>query len=213
MAAPSALRTLYDVFVEKYLRKVSLYAATASVTCGVHIGTIVGTLKNCKVSVLNRCTSDDTLSLRLLLDSLTETLALLPPGERARVAKELGVDPDTPHGPSPLERRCRDVAALAQNIDVQTLNLGTCVAPPGARINLQFINTGSAAANCGMEAAVHALVPRAALVPVHNRLALDKSTVVRLLSVAGVVMLILLAFALIRRTVTLRYRYGAPLYI
>lgn len=213
MAEPSTLSTLYDVFVEKYLRKVSLYATAATVTCGVHIGAVVGTLKNCKVRILNRCTSNDALSFRLLVDALFETLALLPPGERERVARDLGLDLHAPRGNTPLERRCRDYAALAQNIDVQTLNLGTCVAPPGSRIDIALINTGSAAANCGMEAAVRAFLERAPLVPVHNRVSLDRDTAARLLAAAGAVLLILVALALIRRVVTLRYRYSAALYI
>ncbi|QGN68016.1 S-S bond formation pathway protein [Equine molluscum contagiosum-like virus] len=211
MAAP--LSTLYDVFLAKYLHKMGLAARAARVTCAIHIGSILGTLRGCTVSVLNRCNNNDRLSFALLAEAFAETAAMLPAAQRAALAAELGLDPDAPRAPSALERHCRARAALTQNIDLQTLHVGSCEAPPGRTLELRVVNSGSAAANCGLEAVLRALTRQPALVPVEARLPLPRATLARLLATAAVLLLLLLTLRAVRRRLRLQYRYGAYLYV
>ncbi|AAC55144.1 MC016L [Molluscum contagiosum virus subtype 1] len=212
--ASAALSTLYGAFVARYLRKLSLYSTTNSVTCAIHVGRIVGTLQNCSVRILNRCNNNDQLSFRLLLEAFAETVNLLPPKQRAEIAAQVGVDLEAAsHEESRLERKCRAHAALVQSIDVQTLNVGTCIAPPGRSLAIQVVNSGSAAANCGLEAIIRSLSQRPAFVPVDARRALCPGALARLLAAAAAVLLALLALAALRRRLRLRYQYATDLYV
>ncbi|ASC55521.1 vaccinia virus F9L-like protein [Seal parapoxvirus] len=205
LAAPGSL---YDVFLAKFLRALAARAAPASAACAVRVGAVRGRLRNCELMVLNRCHTDASDALALASEALAETLAALPQADRIAVANELGVDPKAPKLlPDPA---CASAeSTLAQNVDIQTLNLGDCGAPDGRRVRIALVNSGHAAANCALARVATALARRT---PVRREGSLASGSMPPwsvLLSVATVTVIGAVAVSLLKRALKLRFRFAA----
>ncbi len=200
---PAAPGSLYDVFLARFLRRLAARAAPASAACAVRVGAVRGRLRNCELVVLNRCHADAAGALALASAALAETLAELPRADRLAVARELGVDPEHPElTPDPA---CAGESALAQNIDIQTLDLGDCGDPKGRRLRVALVNSGHAAANCALARVATALTRR---VPASRHGLAEGGTPpwTLLLAVAAVTVLGVVAVSLLRRALRVRYR-------
>ncbi|USH15894.1 membrane protein [Orf virus] len=205
---PAAPGSLYDVFLARFLRRLAARAAPASAACAVRVGAVRGRLRNCELVVLNRCHADAADALALASAALAETLATLPAADRLAVARELGVDPEHPElTPDPA---CAGESALAQNIDIQTLDLGDCGDPRGRRLRVALVNSGHAAANCALARVATALTRR---VPASRHSLAEGGTPpwTLLLAVAAVTVLSVVAVSLLRRALRIRFRYSKPI--
>ncbi|ABJ08927.1 hypothetical protein CRV036 [Nile crocodilepox virus] len=202
---------LFDLVVANYLRRLALYAGVARSDCAIHVGEIRGRLGgNCRVRLVNKCNSNAAVSFALLLESLEEVLDLAAPADKRAIGRSLGVDFDTFRSrTTDLERRCRAEADLRNDLDVQTIHLGECDSP--VPLEFQFVNSGSAVANCGLAAVFRALSARATSAPVEARVPVGRAdrwlAAGALLAIAACLAIV----ALLRTTVTLRYRYATYL--
>ncbi|WZD65993.1 membrane protein [Bovine papular stomatitis virus] len=202
--------SLYDAFLARFLRALAARAAPASAACAVRVGAVRGRLRNCELVVLNRCHTDATEALALASSALADTLASIPREDRIAVAKELGVDPDKPQlTPDPACAAAE--GALAQSIDLQTLDIGDCGVPGGRRVRIALVNSGHAATNCALAKVASALTKR---VPVRRQEGLAAGGMPPwsvLLSVAAVVVVGTVAVSLLRRALRLRFRFATRL--
>ncbi|AST09238.1 substrate for poxvirus S-S bond formation pathway [Murmansk poxvirus] len=212
MAETKEFKTLYNLFIDRYLQKLAQHSIPTNISCAIHIGEIIGKFKNCALRITNKCMSNSKLSFTLMIESFIEVVALLPEKDRKAIAEEIGIDlNDPPNAVSRLERNCNASADVSNIVDIQEFNVGECQAPPGQHILLQIINTGSAEANCGLQTIIKSLNKVYVPNTIDNRLPFYKPWFI-----AGVV-IILVIFAIavccIRRKLALKYRYGTFLYV
>ncbi|AEN03613.1 substrate for poxvirus S-S bond formation pathway [Yokapox virus] len=212
MAETKEFKTLYNLFIDKYLQKLSQHSIPTNVSCVIHIGEILGNFKNCALRITNKCMKNSKLSFTLMIESFIEIASLLPEKDRKAIAEEIGIDlEDPPHFISRLEKNCNATSDVSNIVDIQKFNIGECKAPPGHHINLQIVNTGSAEANCGLQTIVRSLnkihVPNI----IDNKLPFYKPWFIA----GAVIILIILVISIccIRRKMALKYRYGTFLYI
>ncbi|QGT48841.1 ORF046 [Saltwater crocodilepox virus] len=202
---------LFDLVVANYARRLALYAGVARSDCAIHVGEIRGRLGgNCRIRLVNKCNSNAAVSFTLLLESLEEVLDLVAPADKRAIGRRLGVDFDTFRSQTTdLERRCRAEAYLSNDLDVQTIHLGECDSP--VPLEFQFVNSGSAVANCGLAAVFRELAKRETGAPVQARVPVERAEYWLVAAAFLAVAACLLVVALLRATVTLRYRYAAYL--
>ncbi|AIZ77382.1 hypothetical protein SB87_gp129 [Parapoxvirus red deer/HL953] len=203
--------SLYDVFLARFLRELAARAAPASAACAVRVGAVRGRLRNCELVVLNRCHTDSADALALASDALAATLSELPRADRLSVARELGVDPQKPVLAPDAACASAAESALAQSIDLQTLDLGDCGDPRGRRVRVALVNSGHASTNCVLARVAAALLRRMPHRPASSLAMGGMPPWKLLLAVAAASVVGVIAVSLLRRALRLRFRFAAPM--
>ncbi|ANS71101.1 s-s bond formation pathway protein [Pteropox virus] len=210
MAATKPVKTLYDMFADRYMELLAIYAVPTNITCAIHIGNISGTLNGCALKIINRCNNNTKLSYSLLTQAFLETISKLPINEQKKIADKVGIDLNLKPGEtSKLEQQCSATASVTSIIDVQNLNIGTCVSPPGQHILIQFINTGSASANCGINTILQALVNNYEIPIIKPTISFNNPWIIALSVI--ITFIIIISVSSLRRRIKLAYKYGATL--
>ncbi|AWU47058.1 S-S bond formation pathway protein [Sea otter poxvirus] len=209
MATTKYIDTLYDLFVNRYMELLSHNTEPANITCAIHIGQVIGTLKGCSLRLINRCNNNTELSFSLMIQALLETIRKLPIHEQERIANEIGIDLHTTSRVSELEQRCSTTVEVSEIIDVQNLNVGSCIAPDGHRVLIQFINTGSAVANCGLNTILQSLTNKYIHIPINNKLSLGTPWIIILSFL--LICLMIISICSLKRRIKLAYKYNTIL--
>lgn len=111
-------------------------ANTASSSrCQIYIGTISGVLNGCTINLINQCTNNNSYEMLSSAISIVEDLT------NNKAIR--GIFTQAAPG-------CLAQAALEQSITITSFDVGICNAPQGQTLEFNFINSGSARANCQM---------------------------------------------------------------
>ncbi|ABQ43497.1 hypothetical protein [Tanapox virus] len=208
------VNTLYDLFIEKYLQRLSLHSVPTNINCGIHIGEVNGELKRCNLRIINKCLNNPRLSFILMIESFLEVIDTLPEREKKEIADELGIDINAGSKIiSELERKCNASSDVNNIINIQSFNAGNCIAPENTYILLQVINTGSAESNCGLEAILKSMNKRYIQEnKIINKLPLSEKPWF-IICVVVIFMVFVIAISSLRRKIGFRYKYGSFLYV
>ncbi|AXY05075.1 hypothetical protein [Fowlpox virus] len=210
MENQQVISNLYYLFSEKYLEKLNQHPDTNNVRCGIHIGYLSGEAKNCIVSIINACNSNEQKSFQLLIESLIETIENLPEKQQKEIAKSIGINIDDYKAgkKTELQQHCEAYANLTQHIDIQHFNIGTCYSPNDKYTDIKIINTGSALSNCGVEIILNKIKTNNPIVPIDNKLSMESFSIKWFIIYIVLCVLILLLLGYIYRTVRIKYTYG-----
>lgn len=107
----------------------------ASANCQIYIGTIAGILNGCVINLVNQCTSSN--SYEMLASAIS-------------IVADMTKNPNMTGVFTQASGRCLAQAALEQSITISSFDIGECNALPGQTLEFNFINSGSARANCQM---------------------------------------------------------------
>ncbi|AUI80593.1 S-s bond formation pathway protein [White-tailed deer poxvirus] len=208
------INTLYNLFVDRYLQNLSLYSVPVNTTCGIHVGEIRGVFNRCKLRIINRCLNNPKLSFVILVKTFKDIVNTLPQKEREELADEIGIDlkNDDVSYVSELERRCNASADVNNIINVETFDVGNCSAPEDKYILLQIINSGTAEANCGLNAVMNALNKRYVPDPtIYNSLPFSKPWFI--IGSVIICFIFILGICSIKRKISYKYKYSPYLYV
>jgi hypothetical protein len=109
--------------------------SSASARCQIYIGTITGILNGCTINLINQCTNNNSYEMLRSAISIVEDLT--------NNRSIMGIFTQSASG-------CITQAELEQNITISSFDVGICNAPQGQSLEFNFINSGSARANCQM---------------------------------------------------------------
>ncbi|AOA32982.1 S-S bond formation pathway protein [Goatpox virus Pellor] len=208
--------TLYNLFIERYLQNLSLYSVPVNTTCGIHISEIKGTLKGCKLKIINLCIDDKELSFYLLIKTFKEFANTLSQNEKYELANEVGIDLDNQDKNYIPEiiRKCTSTSTVTNVIDIQTFDIGECIAPNGKNILLQIINSGTSEANCVMNTIMKSMSNRYTINNyIDNRIPFINDVHWFIFFVLIIFIIFLLGLCSIKRKINIKYKYGSFLYV
>ncbi|AAR07381.1 24L [Yaba monkey tumor virus] len=208
------VNTLYNLFVERYLQRLSSHSVPTNISCGIHIGEVKGELKRCNLRIINKCLNNPRLSFILMIESLLEVIDKLPEREKNEIANEIGIDiHSNPEIISKLERKCNASSDVNNIINIQSFDTGNCIAPENTYILLQVINTGSAESNCGLESILRSI----------NKKYIQKNKIINKPSLTEkpwfiicfviIFTVFVIVISSLKRKIGFRYRYGSFLYV
>ncbi|AAL69760.1 SPV021 hypothetical protein [Swinepox virus] len=215
MENPVRINTLYNVFVERYIENLSIYSIPINSTCGIHIGEIKGTFKRCFLKILNMCINDKELSFNILIKTLKDVTSTLSQKEKEELSKEIGIDilNNDPKYVPEIIRNCSSSADVTNIIDIQTLDVGKCIAPYDKQILLQIVNSGTAEANCVMNSIMNSM----------NRRYIDNANIYNYLNLTNrpwfifsiiiIAIIFVIGICSIKRRIGIKYKYGTFLYV
>jgi hypothetical protein len=133
--------------------------ASATANCNVTIGSISFTEnKGCSVTVSNMCSASATGTLDAVLDGAFNAFDQLTTSNQqdaaqlmsATLAVNTTVTNIKKDFSNYISQQCGADSNLNQNIKIQNIELGKCSSPGNTPINFNFINSGSASANCAI---------------------------------------------------------------
>jgi hypothetical protein len=146
----------YQQLIDRYLNKLS-NVGSSSINCKIFIGEITGMFgKNCNISISNSCLNNQSIINSLLLSSLSEILNIMPIDYKNNLLNVLGIQDINDLPSSTFQEQCKSLAIVNNDISILQLNFGTCTSD--TPIVLEFINTGSAMASCGLSAILSSFI-------------------------------------------------------
>lgn len=143
---------LYNKLINNYYNRLADLNVTTNVYCDISINRIqLKNVKNCSVSIINKCHSSSTTSINVLLTALIDLKDEIDPSMRKRMEEKLGIDFNK--SASELEeadfiQRCKVSSSINNTIRIEELIVDDCVST--LPLEILFYNTGSAESNCGM---------------------------------------------------------------
>ncbi|AAF44472.1 myristylated membrane protein [Fowlpox virus] len=167
MGAAASIQTTVTTINKKISEKLEQTAsASATANCDINIGNIIFKKnKGCNVLVKNMCSANASAQLdaivsavREVYDQLTEQQkAYAPSLLTAALNIQTNVSTITQDFETYIKQKCNSDAVINNIINVQSLEVDECSAPPGQIMTFEFINTGTATGNCAMKSVLDVL--------------------------------------------------------
>lgn len=133
--------------------------ASATANCNVNIGSISFTSNNgCSVTVSNMCSATSTGVLDAVLDGIFQAYDQLDASNKQEAAQlfsatfavNTNITNIKKDFSTYVEQQCGATSNLNQNISIQNISLGACTSSSPNGLQLNFVNSGKADANCAM---------------------------------------------------------------
>lgn len=150
---------LFDRISNIFYKKLSNISIESNINCDIAFKNVnVNLGKNCNVRMVNKCVANASVSFRLLLESIQESLSFMSEYEKKIIKEKLGITEDTVidekleflYYPEPnIVTKCKAYADVDNSIYVYDLDIGHCESD--VPLYFEFINAGSATANCGFK--------------------------------------------------------------
>ncbi|ABJ08973.1 myristylated IMV envelope protein [Nile crocodilepox virus] len=167
MGAAASLQTTVNNINQKISNKlVQTASASATANCKVNIGSLrFHTNKGCAVNIRNLCSADAKASVQSILDAVSESYDGLTSAQKAfapsLLTAALNIQTDVNNVVKDFEtyvkQTCLADSVLNSTITVNDIDMGDCQAPQGTIMNFEFVNAGTASANCAMKAVLDVL--------------------------------------------------------
>lgn len=149
---------LYNRISNTFYRKLSQIEANSRIKCEIKFKKAELNLgKNCNVRIINKCVANADIAFRLLIESIKEDLPNMTKQERKIIKEELGIEEDVyfeddipfqNEGELTIYTKCKAFAEVDNSIYIKNLLIEYCESE--IPLYFEFINSGSAMANCGL---------------------------------------------------------------
>ncbi|AAG02949.1 hypothetical protein AMV243 [Betaentomopoxvirus amoorei] len=145
-------RTIFNDVYTRFIDKLNRISSTTNINCNININEIrTSNINNCNIVLSNKCVSNEITSFTLLLQSLGETMLLLPEDRRTQIENILGISTDDiiNENDTGFINNCRASAVVDNSINIGTIEINDCYS--NFPTDFLFLNAGSADANCGIK--------------------------------------------------------------
>lgn len=152
---------LFDRITNIFYKKLSTIDINSKINCSIEFKNAnLHLSNNCNVNVINKCISNESISFRLLLESIQEALPMMSEKDRRIIHERLGINENTDIGKAiddkndnpgvvpTIVEKCNAYAGVDNRIYINDIEILSCEA--SVPMYFKFINTGSATANCGL---------------------------------------------------------------
>ena len=178
--------------------------ASATANCNVTIGSISFTSNNgCSVTVSNMCSASATGTLQAVLDGIFQAYDQLDASNKQEAAQAFSATFSVNTNVTNIkkdfstyvEQQCGASSNLNQNISIQNISLGACSSSAPNGLQLNFINSGKADANCAMGILQKIIVQASNKVTTDNASTNSYGTIILgLIAIAGIFALLVYAW-------------------
>lgn len=142
---------LYERIMNSYYNKISKITTISRINCDIKVNSIIlNNTKNCIINLKNKCFSNVSNSLNLLIETIIENEKHMSLPMKIKLEKYLGISFDQVNNneSSDIYQRCNAFAGVTNLISVRELEIDNCNSFKPLEFN--FYNTGDASANCGI---------------------------------------------------------------
>jgi hypothetical protein len=166
MGASLSVQTLIQTTVNTTVNSLNnIASASATANCIVAIGSIsFESANNCSISVLNNCSASATASINAVTTAVSQVYNGLTAEQQDKGAQLFTLSTSIQTTVQTLvntfetyvNNTCKTDALLNNVITIQNINYGSCVAT--TPVEIKFVNTGQASANCALNVVNNVLV-------------------------------------------------------
>lgn len=149
---------LFQKIINTFYQKLEAINVKSSILCSIVIENIeMKNINNCSIIILNKCITNNSISLNILLGAIIDNIKFIPENIKERLEKNLGVilNPNIDQSGKGFLKRCSVDANVSNKITIEKLIINGCEGE--SPLKFQFINSGNAQANCGMVELINAL--------------------------------------------------------
>ncbi|QRY18947.1 ORF-77 [Teiidae poxvirus 1] len=167
MGAAASVQTTVTTVNKKISEKLEQTAsASATANCDINIGNIIFKKnRGCNVLIKNMCSANASAQLDAIVaavkevynDLSNEQKAFAPSLLTAALNIQTNVNTVVEDFETYIKQKCNSDAVINNTINVQSLQVDDCSAPPGQIMTFEFINTGTSTGNCAMKSVLDVL--------------------------------------------------------
>lgn len=167
MGVSASIQTTVDTTINRIKHElVNTANATAATTCTITIGDITVTDSvSCGITVKNLCSADASASLTAVQTAIQNTLQEATEADKANVADWFHITYGVLTTASTvstdvsnyISNACTTSAVTNNSIDIKNIHISGCQGP----FNFEYVNTGHAIANCGINIVMNTAVTAA----------------------------------------------------
>ncbi|ALA62465.1 myristylated membrane protein [Turkeypox virus] len=167
MGAAASVQTTVTTINKKISEKLEQTAsATATANCDINIGNIVFKKnRGCNVLVKNMCSANSSAQLDAIVSAVKEVFNDLNETQKsyapslltAALNIQTNVSTVVEDFETYIRQKCTSSSVINNNINIQSLQVDDCSAPPGQIMTFEFINTGTSTGNCAMKSVLDVL--------------------------------------------------------
>jgi hypothetical protein len=144
---------IFDNIYNNFLNKLNRYQLSVISNCMIEINNITSSnVNNCSISIINKCIANSESTFAILNQCIAEELLLLDETTRKKIENELNISADEINNgiKKGYIADCYASAEVDANINIRELIINNCYSLNNIPVNLVFLNSGSASANCGI---------------------------------------------------------------